>query len=68
MDAKIKDKSIDYNWVLVGNPNIITHAIARVDPKPRTIHIVELAPAPLAAILKGMKRLEMNFSQTTNVL
>lgn len=70
MDAKRKAKSIDDNWVLAREMDILTLPIVRADPKPRTIHTVELAPNPLATatILEGMKRLEMNFLQTTNPL
>jgi hypothetical protein len=68
MDAKRKSKSIDDNWVLVGKPNILTPPRARADPKPRTVHTVEPDPDPPTAILEGMKRLETNFLQTTNVL
>jgi hypothetical protein len=61
---KRKAKNVDDNWVLLGKPYLLAPLRARVDPNPRNIHTIKQSPDPFITILEGMKRLEMNFSQT----
>jgi len=61
IDDKKKAKSLDDNWVWLGNLDILYPPKTRVDPRLKAIHTTNHAPNPPTALLEGMRRMEENF-------
>jgi hypothetical protein len=68
MEAKKKIRVWMTIGLYQGKPDILNPPRAKDDPKPKVFHSTKPSPDPFTAILEGMKRLEMNFTQTMSTL